>query len=218
MADKRRNRTSQALLQSRLHLKSHIHSLKAKCSKCHDRSPSLEDESNDDSDEESTRQVKRSQHCHCHLFNPNIELVRKVLTGEAYRSYKKEAAEKSLAAKVDAESRNVCRPEQVEKIRKWQKQEAQKFKRKYYEMGLLESSFDGEDSEEENMSIDENENELSNQLKVNFNGDDTNMKDSQGFTRSQPVPIECHRYEPRKVASQIIFGRKKSKYLARKRK
>ena len=69
-----------------------------------------------------------------------------------------------------------------------------------------------------NKTIGENENELSNQLKVNFNGDDTNMKDSQGFTRSQPVPIECHRYEPRKVASQIIFGRKKSKYLARKRK
>ena len=85
-------------------------------------------------------------------------------------------------------------------------------------MGLLESSFDGEDSEEENMSIDENENELSNQLKVNFNGGDTKMKDSQGFTRSQPVPIECHRYEPRKVASKIIFGRKKSKHLARKRK
>ena len=78
--------------------------------------------------------------------------------------------------------------------------------------------FNIEDSEEENMSIDENENELFNQLKVNFNGDDTNMKDSQGFTRSQPVPIECHRYEPRKVASKIIFGRKKSKHLARKRK
>ena len=46
----------------------------------------------------------------------------------------------------------------------------------------------------------------------------SNMKDSKGFTRTQPVPVECLRYEPGKVASEIIFGQRKSKYLARKQK
>ena len=58
--------------------------------------------------------------------------------------------------------------------------------------------------------------EESNRLKVEFHGDESNIKDSKGFTRTQLVPVECLRYEARKVAIEIIYGRRKSKYLPRK--
>ena len=37
------------------------------------------------------------------------------------------------------------------------------------------------------------------------------MKDLKGFTRTEPIPVECLRYEPRKVAREIIFGQRRSK-------